>query len=663
MPRSGILSLLLLSACTGGSRPSADDPVIIEYVDSDGDTIVDLHEGYIDEATAEDGETSADTDGDGTPDYLDDDSDGDGVLDATEAGDADPLTLPWDTDGDGEKDFRDLDADGNCILDADEPRTDLDEDGLKPFSDLDDDGDGIDDIYEIGADCATPDSDGDGTADYLDEDSDGDGVGDIYESGTSAFEDAPRDADSDGVPDYLDDDSDGDGFSDAVEGGSGDTPRDTDGDGSYDFADSDSDGDGISDSDEAAAGYDPYDSDSDGDGFTDGAEVAAGTNPMDETSVISGLYVTVPERQSIEETFDFELSVQMGDVAFLLDTTGSMSSTLNGISSEFSRIVAELSATLPDAEYGVATFDDYAFSSYGSAGTDKPFELVQQVTSNTSVVSSTLASLPLHYGGDTPESSMEALYQGLTGVGYDQNCDGRYTSNTDVFPFSSSGSDPFGGSSGQFNDGSGTGTLGGFGFRDYALPIIVYTTDAVLRDPDSTDRSLNGSPGGCPGDAGQSAVVTAANNLGAMLIGISVGSNAAVSQMNTLAQRTNSVADTDGDGVADDNLVFTWSGSSSTLRTTIVNAITNAVSSVQFDNVSLIVAGDEHGFVSDIEPASYAMSGSPDGESVSFTLNFRGAVAAQAEDQIFLVTLNVVGDGSVLLDTLDIYVVVPGSGS
>ena len=43
--------------------------------------------------------------------------------------------------------------------------------------------------------------------------------------------------------------------------------------------------------------------------------------------------------------------------------------------------------------------------------------------------------------------------------------------------------------------------------------------------------------------------------------------------MNNIAQDTNSYTDTDGDGVADDLLVFQWSGSSSTFRTTITNAI------------------------------------------------------------------------------------------
>jgi len=133
--------------------------------------------------------------------------------------------------------------------------------------------------------------------------------------------------------------------------------------------------------------------------------------------------------------------------------------------------------------------------------------------------------------------------------------------------------------------------------------------------------------------------------------------------MNDLADATGSLADTDGDGVSDDRLVFTWSGSSSTLRSTIVGAVQDLVSSVQFGTVSLVVDGDEHGFIAEIEPESYTLSSSASGQVVDFVLTFRGAVAATTEDQVFRVTLNVVGDGSILLDTLDIFVVVPGSDS
>ena len=268
--------------------------------------------------------------------------------------------------------------------------------------------------------------------------------------------------------------------------------------------------------------------------------------------------------------------------------------------------------------------------------------------------------MPLHYGGDGPESGMEALYQGMTGEGYDQNCDGNYTGNTDVRPFIASPSDPFGGTGGEAQTGGvGGGDIGGFGFRDYALPILIYATDYDLRDPESS----YGSPGGCFQDAGHTDVVNAAVDLGAYLIGIHVGNYTTTprNQMRTLAQETGSYADTDGDGLQDDELVFQWSGSSASLRNTIVDAITALVGSVRFSEISLEVDNDPYGFVVGVSPETYALSDTASGQSVEFTLDFLGAVAATEEDQVYNLTLNVIGDGSVLLDTMDIYVLVPGS--
>jgi len=496
--RPSILVLLGLAACTSGkSGDGAGDHVKVTYSDQDGDTIVDFHEGYTQAAPGDTGDSGAggdpvalsrDSDRDGTPDYLDTDSDDDGIGDANEAGDSDPLTMPYDSDEDGLADFIDTDSDDNCIPDADEGGVDADRDGIAAYNDLDDDGDGILDSVEIGADCGLADSDGDGTPDYLDTDSDDDGIGDVWEAGTSAWQTEPRDTDGDGTPDYLDLDSDNDGFTDAEESGTthrDEEPRDTDSDGTYDFADTDSDGDGLSDADERDIYHTlPYSDDTDHDGFTDGAEVGAGTDPTDASSVIDGVYVTVPERTAVEQDFDFTLSVKMGDVAFLLDSTCSMSGTLSGMASEFSTIVSDLSSRLPDAEYGTATFDDYPTSGYGTAGVDKPFELRQEITSDTARVQSVLRSLGIHSGNDAPESSMEALYQSLSGVGYDMNCNHAYDSNYDVKPFIASSADPFNGGGGQFRTGAypGGGTAGGFGFRDYALPIVVYATDAQMRD-------------------------------------------------------------------------------------------------------------------------------------------------------------------------------------
>jgi hypothetical protein len=638
---------------------SGDGGSASTYTDSDGDTIIDIHEG------------EEDYDGDGTANHLDTDSDGDGINDKRESGDSDPLTLPYDSDGDGSPDYLDLDSDNNCILDADEKGAaadggpaDTDGDGTFDFADDDNDGDGIPDVEEIGGDCATPDTDGDGTSDYMDVDSDGDGIYDSYEAGTTEWNSDPADTDGDGTPDYRDLDSDGDGISDAEESGvvnEGDEPRDTDNDGYYDFEDSDSDGDGISDLEERTVyGTDPYDFDTDGDGFSDGGELAAGTDPLDSASVIDGLYVEVPERTTTEEEFEFELRIQLGDIAFLIDTTCSMSGTANAMASEFSSIVSSLSSTIPDAQYGVATYDDYPYGSYGSAGSDKPFELRQQITDDISVVQDALSrEVQIHSGADGPESSMEALYQGATGDGYDQGCNGSYDANYDVKPFLAESGDPFSGGGGEFYDSgnSGGGTIGGFGFREYALPVMVYATDNYLRDPENG----YGAPGGCPLDAGYSDVVAAVGDLGAYLIGIATGSSTPTPQMNTLADATSSYADTDEDGVADDRLVFSWYGSTSEFQETITQAIEDLVNSITFDKVELEVEGDTWGFVSSIEPEYYEAVADLGVETLEFTLEFRGVVAATTEDQLFKLTLNVIGDETVLLDSLDIIVLVPGT--
>lgn len=666
--RYALLALLLVG-CDGGDAGKDDgdtgaDSAVgeVSVDDADGDTIIDIHEG------------EADSDGDGTANYMDEDSDGDTIKDFIEAGDNDPLTLPIDSDGDGIDDYLDSDSDNNCISDADEKRptgdgpVDTDGDGIRDYADVDNDGDGILDVDEIGEGCAGLDSDGDGDQDYMDLDSDGDGIYDIYEAGNSEFDPDVADTDGDGTPDYLDSDSDNDGISDSVESGIteiGGEPRDTDGDGAYDFADTDSDGDALSDWDEVNTyGTDPYDPDSDGDGYSDGGEITAGTDPLDVGSVVDGVYVEVPERTNTEEVFEFTLEIEMGDIAFLIDTTGSMGGTISAMKSEYSAIVSALTTALPDAQYAVGTYDDYAYGGYGySSSGDKPFYMLQQVTDNTSAVQSALTGIGTHYGGDGPESSMEALYQGASGVGYDQNCNSGYNSDTDVLPFLADASDPFGGTGGQHfsSTSSGGGLNGGFGFRDYALPVLVYATDYDLRDPDNG----YGAPGGCPGDAGESDVVAALSDVGAYVIGIQVGSYTTTpyNQMLQLAAASGSYADTDGDGAADDPLAFKWTGSgSSTFRTTIVDAIGDLVSSIRFERVSLDIEGDSWGFVTGVEPEYFTDIDPAGGSQVlNFTLNFRGVIAATTEDQLYRLTLSVIGDDSVLLDTKDIIVLVPGS--
>ncbi|MEL7447874.1 MAG: OmpA family protein [Pseudomonadota bacterium] len=283
--------------------------------DSDGDGIDDGYDADTGGGTDADGDgvtdglSPVDTDGDGTPDYLDTDSDNDGIPDSVEAdlapltdGDGDQIddsvdvdvtggedangdgvddnAAPVDTDGDGIPDFRDLDSDNDSLTDTEEAGgtdqdgngiiddpannqgsltdpADTDSDGSDDYRDVDSDDDGVNDIEDTPA--AEFDTDGDGAVDDGD-DVDGDGIIDVIDPfdghGTTPDSDfdgiaddieGTGDIDGDGLPNFQDPDSDNDGIDDSMEARDLFNPVDTDMDGIPDYQDTDSDNDGISD--------------------------------------------------------------------------------------------------------------------------------------------------------------------------------------------------------------------------------------------------------------------------------------------------------------------------------------------------------------------------------------------------------------------------------
>jgi hypothetical protein len=301
--------------------------------DTDGDGILDVDE-----------HPPRDTDGDLAPDAADTDSDGDSILDRIEAGDDVLETPPVDSDHDGDPDFVDTDSDDNGIGDRFEADGDLDGDGTLDFADLDDDGDLLTDAVELGDTFGAPlDHDGDGMPDYRDPDSDQDTILDGH--------DRDVDTDRDGAPDMFDEDSDQDGFSDREEAGDDiltTPPVDTDGDGTLDFRDPDSDNDGLSDAAELGLGTDRTDGDSDGDDVSDLIEVGAGTDPLDaaDNPRVRGDFVfVVPYRAPpapSRDTLEFTTDLQLADVYFLFDRTGSMAPETNSLRSAVASIIENL---------------------------------------------------------------------------------------------------------------------------------------------------------------------------------------------------------------------------------------------------------------------------------------------------------------------------------
>ena len=356
----------------GGPRDAGRDTGVVDVdPDEDGDNISDLWEGRPE---------SVDTDGDGTPDYLDSDSDADGIPDEIEGGQLASGPEPVDSDGDGTPDYRDLDSDGNGLDDLTEGFGDTDGDRVHDAADFDNDADSVRDEEEIGDPAAPTDFDGDAIPDHLDRDSDNDTISDLHEG--------VADTDADMVPDRHDLDSDGDGWSDLDEAGDAvleTAPADSDADLIYDFRDPDSDNDGISDAAELGSGTRRDLADTDGDGVSDLVEIA-GCPPGDASCVADAIDPTSSPRTRGDfvffepymmppdpprDTLDFATDIRVADVYFLMDTTGSMGGAITslrtGLSTPGSGLIDRVRAVIPDVWFGVGGYDDYQVDPYGYA--------------------------------------------------------------------------------------------------------------------------------------------------------------------------------------------------------------------------------------------------------------------------------------------------------
>ena len=172
-------------------------------------------------------QTLCDLDGDGVADTVDLDNDNDGIPNVVELGlvddnfdatvyndtsnpwvdvngngvhDAYESVVPIDTDGDGTPDYLDLDSDNDGIFDN------VEYDG---YGDIDVSGDGLSegsDYQDATVNNMSDDQDGDGILPQIDDNDDDVDGPTQNDHGTFSYN-LPQDSDSDGIPDYLDIDS------------------------------------------------------------------------------------------------------------------------------------------------------------------------------------------------------------------------------------------------------------------------------------------------------------------------------------------------------------------------------------------------------------------------------------------------------------------------
>jgi hypothetical protein len=500
-------------------------------------------------------------------------------------------------------------------------------------------------------------------------DTDGDTIADQYEMTV--------DSDGDTTPNHLDDDSDGDGILDSEEAGtSGDFcnyPRDSDGDTIIDSLDGDSDNDGVLDIDERGRwGTNPYNPDSDGDTVTDLGEVAYGSDPNDSSDTFDpdDYFVVLPYNDPEKHReLTFGTNLQVADVYFLMDSTGSMDGSIeNVVASLAGTIVPGLRAAIHDVQMGVGSMDDFnccggdPWSSYGDCdyhgiGCDAPFWHWQDITPDDGAVQSALEQVLSNgrgSGADWPESYAVALW--ITASG-----EGMYDGGASIPPKTTCYAD-------------GVTPVGYPCFRPGALPIVVMVGDAAWH---------NGPVGEYPysfGTVGYGDTLSAFLDIGARFIGVCARcmGGSADEAWTAQAQLATDTGTVDGSGIPLVSISADGSVSSGIIDMiqTLASFTPQDVTTTTEDGPAVdLYAVDARGFIKAIAPVSFFPAGGADGfdattffqvqpgTTVTFDVTFKNDFfPAREVAAVFEVTIVVLGNGVARLDSRRVIIVVPPTG-
>lgn len=530
----------------------------------------------------------------------------------------------------------------------------------------DTDGDGISDFDEGSA--AAVDTDADGTPDFRDLDSDADGVADRDE-GTS-------DVDADGTGNWRDEDADGDCRPDGLEAG-GTPPVDTDLDGLPDFLDRDSDGDYLGDADEDAScngtrdgiETDALDADSDADGEIDVIELATGTSPIDPTSssaangVLVFLAPSMAAPSPVEHRIESVPSIRHLDLYLVADRSGSMVAEMASLRGNLGVVIRQLACPplgvgaldrcIPDLWAGVGAVG-YA----GSTGGAAYLHVVDVQTSpNAALLPSTEPN------GCCSEALSFSIFASITGLGTAApaaaSCGIQAVSPRTTCVGSPAAS-------------AGFATFGYPCFRRGALPVVALATDEAPIGPADTNP--------CP--SWDTVVRPALQAQGARFIGIvGDGASAAVtSDLQRMAMDTGSldasgapvVLSGPGPGASAALESATRSlanGVPMTLTTRAIDDATDTVDAVtafvdHFETVQLGAAPCTGGLTesdSDADGHPDAFVRVPMRTPVCWRIVARpnATVPATSAPQLYRASVDVSGDGITVLDTRQVFFVVP----
>lgn len=352
------------------------------------------------------------------------------------------------------------------------------------------------------------------------------------------------------------------------------------------------------------------------------------SNPAVGNVTPTSITASLADGQAHHETVSITLPntgavTNLVDVFLLFDDTGSFVNNSPLVRAAFPTIIAQLQAALPgiDLGFGVGRFEEYGNFAY-EYSTGRPFILNQPIVAASTPGYMTAIQAALNrttpgYGGDQPETDIEALYQLVTGLGFDGNNNGSVLdsgvaglASTQLTPGNSGDVPSFASFQADLANSvlPAAGNVGGGGFRPGALPIILTATDTGFAYQPFGETSITGVGGVTlpisaltgtsrpttpfNSGAGIQETITALNALGALVIGLGTNPQATLDPrqgleaLSTLTGAVNHSTTTIANGTADpiapgDPLYFQISsGFAGSVADGVVNAIQNAATNV-----------------------------------------------------------------------------------
>jgi predicted small lipoprotein YifL len=172
-----------------------------------------------------------------------------------------------------------------------------------------------------------------------------------------------------------------------------------------------------------------------------------------------------PTGGPVSADFSIPATLQIVDVMFLIDATGSMRDEINNVRAGLRDVVIPgVTSAIPDAAFGLAFFGEFPVLPHADPRSGvRPYELRSPITTDVERLTAAFEGIPTWGNLDDPEADVEGLFQVATGEGLEPYIDPSF--------------------------GCPSGGTGGVCFRADAFRVVLLATDAPMH---------NGPPGVSP---------------------------------------------------------------------------------------------------------------------------------------------------------------------